>query len=101
MVFQLTLIIKAHNIDNESVIQTLNQLQGKGLISKRYRPIDTTITSKTPHPTPSQSLISPSAENHVNDTSVNNIINKPIPSMNCWNKRYSLSPHYRKFFPKC
>ena len=70
MVFQLTLIIKAHNIDNESVIQTLNQLQVKGLISKLYRPIDTTITSKTPHPTPSQSLISPSAENHVNDTSM-------------------------------
>ena len=57
-------------------------MQGKGLINQLYRPIDTTATSKAPHPTPSQSVISPIAENHVNDSSDNDIINKPIPSIN-------------------
>ena len=60
---------------------TLNQFQGKSLINHLYRPIDTTIKSKAPHSTPSQSVISPIAENHVNDTSANDI-NKPIPSIN-------------------
>ena len=76
-----------HNIDNKSVIEILKQLQGKGLINQLYRPIDTAITSKAPHSTTSQSVISPIAENHVHDTSdndivtsVNDIINKPIPA---------------------
>ena len=77
----------AHNIDNKSVIEILKQLQGKGLINQLYRPIDTAITSKAPHSTTSQSVISPIAENHVHDTSdndivtsVNDIINKSILS---------------------
>ena len=67
----------------------MKQLQGKNLINQLYRPIDTVITSKAPHSTTSQSVISPIAENHVHDTSdndivtsVNDIINKPIPSIN-------------------
>ena len=64
----------AHNIDNKSIIEILKQLQGKGLINQLYRPIDTAITSKAPHSTTSQSVISPIAENHVNDTSGNNIV---------------------------
>ena len=57
-------------------------MQGKGLIKQLYRPTDTAITSKTLHSTSSQSVISPIAENHVNDTSVNDVINKPIPAIN-------------------
>ena len=71
-----------HNIDNKSIIEILKQLQGKGLINQLYRPIDTAVTSKGPHPTTSQSVISPITENHVHDTSDNDIINKPIPSIN-------------------
>ena len=71
----------AHNIDNKSIIQTLNQLQGKGLINQLYRPIDTAITSKAPHSTPLQPVMSAIAENHLNGTSDNDIINKPIPSI--------------------
>ena len=67
-----------HNIDNKSIIEILKQLQGKGLINQLYRPID---TSKGPHPTTSQSVISSIAENHVHDTSDNDIINKTIPSI--------------------
>lgn len=55
----------AHNIYNKSTIETLKQLQGNGLINPLYRPID--ITSKAPNSTPSQSVASPFAENHVND----------------------------------
>ena len=51
------------------------------MVNQLYRPIDTVITSKATHSTTSQSVISPIAENHVNDTS-DNIINKPIPSIN-------------------
>ena len=58
-------------------------------MNQLYRPIDTTITSKAPHSTTSQSVISPIAENHVHDisdndivTSVNDIINKAISSIN-------------------
>ena len=78
-----------HNIDNKSIIEILKQLQGKGLINQLYRPIDTAVTSKGPHPTTSQSVISSIAENHVHDTSdndivtsINDIINKTIPSIN-------------------
>ena len=59
------------------------------MIHQLYRPIDTAITSEAPHSNTSQSVISPIAENHVHDTSdndivtsVNDIINKPIPSIN-------------------
>ena len=76
----------AHNIDNKSIIEILKQLQGKGLINQLCRPVNTAITSKAPPSTTSHSVISP-AENHVNDTSdndivtsVNDIINKPIPA---------------------
>ena len=72
----------AHNIDNKSVIEILKQLHGKGLINQLYKPIYTAITSKAPHSTTSQSVISPIAENHVHDTSDNDIMNKPIPSIN-------------------
>ena len=72
---------EAYNIGNKSVIETLNQLQGNGLINQLNRPIDTAITSKAPLSTPSQSLISPISENHVNDTSDNDSIHKPIPSI--------------------
>ena len=107
----------AHNIDNKSIIDILKQLQGKGLINQLYSPIDAAITSKATHSTTSQSVISPIAENHVHDTSdndivtsVNDIINKPIPSMNRslpatpmadgWNKYYFSCPHHREFFPE-
>ena len=59
------------------------------MINQIYRPIDAAVTSKGHHPTTSQSVISPIAENHVHDTSdndivksVNDIINKRIPSIN-------------------
>ena len=71
----------AHNI-NKSINEILKQLHGKGLINQIYRPTDTAIASETPHYTPSQSVISPIAENHVNGTSGNDIINKPNPSIN-------------------
>ena len=73
---------EAHNIDNKSIIETLNQLQGKGLTNQLCRSIDTAIISKVSHSTPSQFLISPTAEHHVNGTSVNNIFYKLIPSIN-------------------
>ena len=57
-------------------------MQGKGLINQLYRPIDTAITSKACHSTHLQSVISPIAENNVNNTSDNDITNKPIPSIN-------------------
>ena len=59
------------------------------MINQLCRPIDTAITTKALHSTTSQSVISPIAENHVHDTSdnyivtsVNDIINKPIPAIN-------------------
>ena len=72
----------ALNIENKSIIEILKQLQGKGLINQHCRPIDTAIISKAPHSTHSQSLISPIAENNVNDISDNDIINQSIPSIN-------------------
>ena len=57
------------------------------MINQLYRPIGTAIATKVPHSTTPQSVISPIAENHVHDTSdndivtsVNDIINKPIPA---------------------
>ena len=72
----------APNIGKKSIIEIPKQLQGKGLINQLYRPIDTAIISKAPHSTLSQSVISPIPENHVNDTSENDITNQPIPSIN-------------------
>ena len=44
----------AHNIDNDSIIETLKEMQSKGLINKLYRTIETNNTaSKTPQSTPS------------------------------------------------
>ena len=63
----------SYNIDNKSIIEIVKQLQGMGLINQLYRPIDTAVTSKGPHPTTSQSVISPIAENHVHDTSDNDL----------------------------
>ena len=62
-------------------MEILKQLQRKGLINQLYRTVDTAITSKAPHSTTSQSVISPIAENHVHGTSDNDI-DKPIPSIN-------------------
>ena len=73
---------RAHNIDNKSIIQTLNQLYGKCLIKQLLRPLGKAITLKAPHSTPSQSLISPIAENHINEISESDIINEPISSIN-------------------
>lgn len=73
---------RAHNIENKSIIQTLNQLYGKCLIKQLLRPLGKAITLKALHSTPSQSVISPIAENHINGTSENDIINEPIPSIN-------------------
>ena len=73
---------RAHNIENKSIIQTLNQLYGKSLIKQLLRPLGKAITLKALHSTPSQSVISPIAENHINGTSENDIINEPIPSIN-------------------
>ena len=52
-----------NNIDNKSVVEILKQLQCKGLINQLYGPIDKAITSKVPHSTTSQSVISPITEN--------------------------------------
>ena len=52
------------------------------MITRLYRPIATAITSKAPHSTPSQSAITFIPQNHVNDTSDNDVINKPIISTN-------------------
>lgn len=73
---------RAYNIENKSIIQTLNQLYGKCLIKQLLRPLGKAITLKALHSTPSQSVISPIAENHINGTSENDIINEPIPSIN-------------------
>ena len=73
---------RAYNIENKSIIQTLNQLYGKCLIKQLLRPLGKAITLKALHSTPSQSVISPISENHINGTSENDIINEPIPSIN-------------------
>ena len=73
---------RAHNIDNKSIIQILNQLYGKCLIKQLLRPLGKAITLKAPHSTPSQSVISPIAENHINEISESDIINEPISSIN-------------------
>ena len=44
---------RAHNIENKSIIQTLNQLYGKCLIKQLLRPLGKAITLKALHSTPS------------------------------------------------
>ena len=73
---------RAYNIGSKSIIQTLNQLYGKCLIKQLLRPLGKAITLKAPHSTPSQSVISPIAENHINEISESDIINEPISSIN-------------------
>ena len=41
----------AHNIEKKSIVESLKQLQGKGLINQLYRLTDTAIISKAPHST--------------------------------------------------
>ena len=70
--------IGAHNTDNDSVIETLKEMQSKGLITKLYRPIETNnTTSKTPQSTTYQSKTPPAEENHF--ITINDSINKSIP----------------------
>ena len=50
----------AHNIDNDSIIETLKEIQSKSLINKLCRPIEeSNTTSKTPKSTFSQSKAPP------------------------------------------
>ena len=57
--------IWAHNIGIGWIIETLKEMQNKGLIKKLYRPIEANnIISKTPQSTLSQSKTPPSEENH-------------------------------------
>ena len=57
--------IGAHNTDNDSILETLKEMQNKGLINNLYRPIEASnITSKTPQSTPSQSKTPPAEENN-------------------------------------
>ena len=68
-----------HNIDNDSIIETLKEMQNKGLIKKLNRPIEASnTTSKTPQSIPSQSKTPPAEENHC--ITINDSINKSIPS---------------------
>ena len=70
--------IGAHNIDNDSIIETLKEIQNKGLINKLYRPKEASnTTSKTPQSTPSQSKTKPAEENHF--ITINDSVNKSIP----------------------
>ena len=69
--------IGAHNIDNDSIIETLKEMQNKGLINKPYRPIEASNTTlKTPQSTTPQSKAPPAEENHF--VTVNDSINKSI-----------------------
>ena len=66
--------IGAHNIDNDSIIEPLTEMQNKGPINKLFRPIEVSNTSsKLPQSTPS-----PSAEENLAIT-INDSINKSIP----------------------
>ena len=67
-----------HNIDSDSIIETLKEMQNKGLINNLYRPIEASnTTSKTPRFTPSQFKTPPAEENHF--ITINDSINKSIP----------------------
>ena len=75
--------IGAHNTDNDSILETLKEMQNKGLINNLYRPIEASnITSKTPQSTPSQSKTPPAEENNfinIIDITINDSINKSTP----------------------
>ena len=67
----------AHNIDCNSITETLKQMQDNGLINKLYRPIEKSqITPDTHQSTPSRSKTPPASKNHritIND-SINRLI---------------------------
>ena len=68
----------AHNIDNDSIIETLKEMHSKGLINKLYRPIKANNTTlKIPQSTPSQSKTPPAEESHF--ITINDSIKKSIP----------------------
>ena len=70
--------VGAHNIDNNSITETLNEMQNKGIIDKLCRPIEASnTTSRIPQSTLSQSKTPPAEENHF--ITINNSINKSIP----------------------
>ena len=70
--------VGAHNIDNDSITETLKEMQNKGLINKLYRPIEASnTTSRIRQSTLSQSKTPPAEENHF--ITINNSINKSIP----------------------
>ena len=69
--------IGAHNIDNDSIIETLKEMQNKDLINRLYIPIESrNITWKISQSTPSQSKTPPAEENHF--ITINDFINKSI-----------------------
>ena len=69
----------AHNIDCNSITETLKQMQDNGLINKLYRPIEKSqITPDTHQSTPSRSKTPPASENHRN--TINDSINRSILS---------------------
>ena len=74
--------IGAHNVDSDSIIETLKEMQSNGLINKLYRPMEVNnTTSKTLQSTHSQSKTPPAEENHF--ITINDSINKSIlPSLN-------------------
>ena len=68
----------SHNIESDSIIETLKEMQNKDLINKPYRPIEASnTTSKTPQSTHSQFKTPPAEENHF--ITINDSINKSIP----------------------
>ena len=68
--------MRANNIDNDSIIETLKEMQSKGLINKLYN-----TTLKTSQSTPSQAKAPPAEEKHF--ITINDSINKSItPSLN-------------------
>ena len=77
----------AHNIDCNSITETLKQMQDNGLINKLYRPIEKSqITPDTHQSTPSRSKTPPASENHritINDSinrSILSSINRSLPA---------------------
>ena len=69
----------AHNIDNDSIIEILKEMQSKGLIhNKLYWPMEANnTTSKSPQSTSWQSKTTPAEENHF--IKINDFINKSLP----------------------
>ena len=46
-----------NTVENDSILETLNKMQAKGLINKFGRPVNIVATSKTPESTPQKSKI--------------------------------------------